>query len=310
MTGAGSVRDVAIIYVAGYGRSGSTILGTLLNSASHASHVGELCFLPDEWPDPERKCSCGSRFDDCPFWASVDPGQLLSEADWKRVRRLERATSLPRLVLGLISRRERSAIHAYMSSVLPALTRVAGESTIVDSSKTARGAAGRPLVLSRYSRKPVFLIHLIRDGRQCMRSLLVNGSNWQLEGRFGAARTGPIRASVGWAMANILASLHGRFFFRNRYFRMRFEDLLADPDGQIRELERRFGIDLSEVRTRIAESEALEIGHTLGGNRLRFKQGLRLRASQTGNEKQLPRSYRLVFALTAGWLNRMYGYKM
>src|SRR5690606_11457271 len=52
----------------------------------------------------------------------------------------------------------------------------AGASIAVDSSKSARLASRRPIALSEIAGQEVYVLHLLRDGRATLRSLLRNGS--------------------------------------------------------------------------------------------------------------------------------------
>ena len=60
-----------VVYIMGYGRSGSTILDTILGNHPDLESVGELlhavrlAFLEDEF------CACGQRASECPFWTEV-----------------------------------------------------------------------------------------------------------------------------------------------------------------------------------------------------------------------------------------------
>ena len=65
----------------------------------------------------------------------------------------------------------------------------------------------------------------------------------------------------------------------------------------------------------MAAGEAFEVGHNVGGNRLRKKGAVRLRqrdgaGSNSGkngdDERVLTRRQRLVFAAVGGWLQRRY----
>jgi hypothetical protein len=302
------VAHLSVIYIAGYGRSGSTVLGTLLGSAPGVVHAGELSCLAVEWPDPTRRCSCGKPLSECPTWLGLDPDFILKPREWGRLRRAEALSRLPRLALGWASREERRIIRKYERNVLSTLSKGTGCQIIVDSSKTARAAAARPLALERYGEASVFLVHLTRHGRMCLQSLLSTGSNWKLEGRAKANQPGAARASSGWLLANLSASISGRLFFKGRYCRLRFEDLLEDPDRVLGDLEDRLGLDLTAVRDQIRARGSFKIGHVLGGNRLRFENELRLQAARAESPAKLSRYQRLVFSLTAGWLNRLYGY--
>jgi len=304
-----NVSHFSVIYIGGYGRSGSTILGTLLGSGDDVVHLGELACLRDDWANSRRRCSCGELFPECPQWSQLQPESALSSDDWRVLRRLEHLASLPRLAVGLVSRREKEVLDRYARVFLSTVSGITGSRTLVDSSKTARAAASRPLALARYGHIEVKIVHLTRSGTRCLQSLLRTGSNWELEGRDVAGRTGPIRNTLGWLMANLAATLIGRLFFRHKYYRLRFEELLENPLQELTNLESWLGVDLDRTRQRLTEGDVLDIGHVLGGNRLRFQSQLRFDAVQSREPVKLSRSERLTFLLLAGWLNRLYGYR-
>jgi len=59
-----------VIYIAGSGRSGSTIMERALGEMPGFVNVGELIDLARRAGDGER-CGCGMAFTDCPFWMGV-----------------------------------------------------------------------------------------------------------------------------------------------------------------------------------------------------------------------------------------------
>ena len=62
---------VRVLFISGFGRSGSTILGQALDGAPGIVHVGELNFLWEHNILQNRECGCGLAFSDCPFWQEV-----------------------------------------------------------------------------------------------------------------------------------------------------------------------------------------------------------------------------------------------
>ena len=68
------------------------------------------------------------------------------------------------------------------------------------------------------------------------------------------------------------------------------------------------GLDMEDVVLKIENSEGLEVGYNLGGNRLRFQKGITLNPNFEWREK-LPRIYKLIFWLIAWPLAKRIGYK-
>src|SRR4051812_39799023 len=66
-----SGRLPTVLYVAGAGRSGSTLLERLIAEKNDFFAVGELYYLWERGYERNELCSCGEPFHDCPFWQEV-----------------------------------------------------------------------------------------------------------------------------------------------------------------------------------------------------------------------------------------------
>ena len=74
---------VRIVYIAGLGRSGSTILDRLLGAQPEFHSAGEVASTWSQGVLEDRLCSCGQPFSSCAFWERVrltDPTLLTREA--------------------------------------------------------------------------------------------------------------------------------------------------------------------------------------------------------------------------------------
>ena len=60
-----------IIYIAGAGRSGSTILDVTLGNMNDCFSLGELIFFVENGILNDESCSCGSKVKDCSFWSKI-----------------------------------------------------------------------------------------------------------------------------------------------------------------------------------------------------------------------------------------------
>ena len=60
-----------VLYIAGSGRSGSTILDNILGELDGFVSAGEVRFLWERGMRDDRTCACGEPFSSCPFWGDV-----------------------------------------------------------------------------------------------------------------------------------------------------------------------------------------------------------------------------------------------
>ena len=72
------------VLVAGYARSGSTLLGAALGSAPGMVFVGEASRLPRQIRKGSN-CSCGDELVHCKFWEPVVHAMDRSQNDWRQL---------------------------------------------------------------------------------------------------------------------------------------------------------------------------------------------------------------------------------
>ena len=65
-----SMNKIPLVYILGFGHSGSTMLDLALGAMPNAESVGEIIRLRKEidWNHP---CTCGINLLDCPYWSKV-----------------------------------------------------------------------------------------------------------------------------------------------------------------------------------------------------------------------------------------------
>lgn len=306
------LEDLTVLYIAGYGRSGSTVLDVLLGSHDQAVSVGELVYLGEEWQHGERTCACGREYKHCPFWEDVFSSSEEAN-EWKRLaRRIESRGRLLSLVSGAISDRDRDAYRGRARALFSRIAKRGRASVVVDSSKSARHAAGRFWALHNVAGLDVRVLHLVRDGRDVLRSVIEKGSNWAVEGYRDKKRFLGARTITGWVLANSLAWMCGKALGKDRYLRIRFEDLLSDPAPVLEQIGNFVGMDLSSVVRRAASGRTFSVGHNVGGNRIRHKDEIRLRRKSKTDRRPwvgLGHHHQVLFGLLGQWLNIALGYK-
>lgn len=301
-------RTPKILYVAGYSRSGSTLLDVLLSAHSDVAGVGEVTFLLDDWSHPSRRCTCGAPYERCTFWGDLFGEGTPDDESRTALRRIEARRSLPRLLSGRARQQDVMGYRDLHDRVFRYVRARSGCSVVLDSSKSARAAAGRFWALRCLVGEEVYVVHLVRSGLATLRSVLVNGDNWAAEGYRPAPRAPVLRALLGWVLSNLTATLLGRRF-RERYLLVRYEDLVAEPSRTLRRIGGLIGLDLSGVIERVEAGGGFRPGHNVGGNRMRLERSVRLQPpTAPAGAAPLPRRYRWAFALIGGGLDRAYGY--
>ena len=301
-----------VLYVAGLGRSGSTILSNSLGEIPGFFSAGELNFVWRHNVIENRLCGCGRPFDECPVWTAVMEEAFggMDRVDPREMMRLQRSGTRTRHIPALLTEGGRRDLAERLKKLLisygrlyEAIASVTGSRVIVDSSKEP--AHGR--AMSLVPGIDFYVVHLIRDPRAAAYSWLKKKYQPDSETREYMARFSPAKSAALWDSWNASAEALWRTS-PQRYLRLRYEDFVADPRESFKEILTL--IDEHDAVPPLASEREVKLGvsHTVSGNPNRFETGaVELRHDREWREKMEPRDRTLVTALTFPLLKR-YGY--
>lgn len=191
-----------LIYIGGFGRSGSTLLEYLLTSNPDVVACGEVARHLRRLRT-QKKCTCGVAAKDCSVWGPFQIGA-------KRGEGLDHRT-LTLTVLQHVS---------------------ADFGTMVDSSKTAWGSSLMPFRLRHNLGSDFLLVHIVRDPRGVCWSTIK--SSMRKRPQSGTLYR-CLKTTIGWTAANLACELFG-LFHRRQYVRIRYEDLVHEPGQAIKRI--------------------------------------------------------------------------
>jgi UDP-N-acetylglucosamine transferase subunit ALG13 len=299
-----------VLYIGGWGRSGSTLLDRMLGQVPGFVSVGELRELWQRGLVENRPCGCGAAFRDCPFWTEV--GHIAfggwAALDLDEVLRLryslDRGWSMPLLSVRTASVRRYDTI---LSALYGAIGLVSGAAVVVDSSKLPSHA----LLARRAASVDLRMVHLVRDSRGVVYSWdkRVQGDSASGDPRF-LERYRPASASARYVYYNGVTALARRLGVP--YLRVRYEDLIAGPKATLERILRHAGAPVSDgALSFLGDGEArLAPNHTVDGNPVRFAVGgVALRVDDEWRHRMSPGRRLWVTALTSPTLLR-YGYRL
>ena len=184
-----------LVYIGGYGHSGSTLLEYLMTGCQEVVACGEVVNARLKQASA-RTCSCDRPTEDCPVWGFIsNPGLHVNRWDHEALdaRLLQQAS--------------------------------VNYEVMVDSSKTAWRASATPFKLRRGPGRGFLLVHIVRDPRAVCWSLL------KRERRLGRQSNDTLlcaETTLGWCFANLACELF-RWRYPVQYYRIRYEDLVRDP---------------------------------------------------------------------------------
>ncbi len=253
-----------VLYISGWLRSGSTMLGNVLGELPGVLHAGELHYL---WRNgvlehgTNSLCGCGDRITECELWSRVLDGADAAEAtemeraqaDWLRTRHT------PARLGERSPARELQAAIGRTTAVYRKLAELGGERLIVDSSKFPAEAAA---LLGRDD-VDVRILHIVRDPRATAFSYR--------RAKDYIDAMGAAKSSAYWTAFNAASEAIGRHA-GDRYMRIRHEDLCREPRSAVAEVLRFVGLD-DEPAVDDAGRVWLGENHTVTGNPDRLRRG-------------------------------------
>lgn len=307
-----------VVSIVGCGRSGSTLLSSILAELPGVLGAGEVRWLWGRDLVEQRVCTCGRRPAACPVWSSVvhdvlglAPDEQTPERLRERLRGVvaaqRRAQQWPRRwrVLTAPARGggDQTAEVDATVETLRALARLTGAHTVVDSSKRPQEAA----VIASSGAFDHYVVHVVRDPRAVVHSWRRAKALPAVTGRTAMATRTGAKTVWRWLDNASSAEVLRRSVPADRWLSLRYEDVAADPRAALQQVLDLIGLD-GALPFEGPDTVVLHPGHVLSGNPNRFQEGpVRVRVDREWAETMPRREQAAIAAATWPFLRR-YGY--
>lgn len=308
------MQKVTVLYIAGTGRSGSTLLGNILGQVPGFFCGGEINNLFRRGIIENWYCGCRERFDSCPVWNDVlaraygadeiDPLVMVES-----LNRLSRVRHIPSILRSRRTPRLPDGLAQSYLQRLDDLYRALGETTrartIIDSSKSP--AYGH--LLGMLPSVDLVVLHLVRDPRGTAFSWRRKVIRSDGASERPMQRMSLLKSSALWSIWNLTAEA---MWSRSPvpYMRLRYEDFIANPVRSIEEILELTGTEGEDLSFIGKGCVTLDAHHTISGNPMRLRTGELELKPDLEWVSGMPRIQRwAVTALTAHSLIR-YGYPL
>lgn len=307
---------VKVLSVVGAGRSGTTILASILQEVDGLTSAGETRWLWERGVREGRPCGCGDAPSDCPVWSRVIEGTLASlgqeitgdvDSIVAAQREVARRANYPRILRSIgAPHTDWTALRVVRDatrSVYSELARATGSHLVVDISKRPLDAA----VVAGLDGIEHYVLHMVRDPRAVVHS-------WRRAKTFmagGRSRTMGTRSMLStvrrWTGNSLAAEALRRRTPRTRWCRIRYEEFAADPRGAVTGI-LAFLDEHGEAPFVDASTVLLAPNHIVAGNPSRFTTGrVGIRVDE-GWRHAMPRRDQWLTALLTLPLMLRYGY--
>lgn len=311
-----SGASLKVLSIVGAGRSGTTVIASILGEVPGFASGGEIRWLWRRGVVEGRPCACGLPPTECPVWAPVvkqtlaaveveddDPLQAIiaaqSEVAMTRHRlRVMRSAAEPTTTWTALHR-----VRTAIGTACHALSSATGSTVVVDSSKRPHDAA----VIAALPDISHYVLHVVRDPRAVAYSWR-RAKSFTVSGQTRTMGTRRLGGSVTrWNTNSWGAELLRRRIPEERWLRLRYEDFCADPQVACQAITRLLGEDGAPPFDS-ADVVRLRPGHLVAGNPSRFEVGaVRIRLDEEWRTGMSTRDQRVVTGATYP-LGRRYGY--
>lgn len=298
-----------VLFIGGFGRSGSTLLEALLARLPGVTVLGEVEHLWERGVLGNERCACGRPFHDCPFWARVGHEAFggWQQVDVDRVLAAKHAVvrqrHLPRTSRRRLRGNDSTEIELYNRhhrAIYDAAAEVDGADVVVDSSKFPPMA----VALAHDAQIDLRVLHIVRDSRGVAYSWSKDVQRPESE-RDMMPKYSSLYSSLHWLSHNV--AVEAVRHLDRPVTRVRYEDLVRDAEATV--MTAWSALDLPGTgRLPMLDPTTVELvpTHSVAGNPLRFRHGrTTLRPDVAWREEMAPRERAVVTALCLPMLAKL-----
>lgn len=301
-----------LIYIGGWGRSGSSVLANVLGSHQRAASIGEVRYLWDRGILEDKTCGCGQPFSQCEYWQSVaSAARIPSDPEFalEQLNAVGSKATLKQLIAMLSGRtsryRERNAeAIKHLRSLYESAADVLEVDALVDASKTPPYAIN----LLGNEQFKLYFIHLVRDPRAVAHSWSRKLASKEASGEF-LPRYSSFKSAYYWIAFNLFA-VWFRFHPDASYLRVRYEDFCEHPRPTVGKILEHCGLEKDGLNWENDELVEVTPQHSISGNPSRFNVGtISIQPDNEWKEK-MPRTAQRIVTLMCSPLLKAFGYSL
>ena len=282
-------KPYSVLYIAGYGHSGTTILDLVFGSTQDAISCGELTHFTRQGFF-EEYCSCHNQIKDCSFWKAVFENwqreMPCTFEEYMRLRnRYEGNKNFFKTAFNYLFPGKKFKLFSQCTELFyDEIHRASGKKVIVDSSK----GSSRIFLLASFA--PVSVIHVCRNFRGVLNS---EQKDVKVDLENGIEAASPpkrfSRVLRDWVITNATCTV-ARLIFSGK--KLHFKQWIQNPKSLVK-----YHTSLPDN----FEKQAFKAPHMIAGNAIRMKPPQKLRRKTSFEYNRLTSSYSR-FGLLIEWI--------
>ncbi|MEO9652459.1 MAG: sulfotransferase family protein [Roseobacter sp.] len=307
-----------LVYILGWGRSGSSIMANILGSMPESASLGEVRYLWDRGILENGICGCGEPFAECDFWPGLSvAGGRLGDISPDRASSLvksigsgARRSQIP----ALQSDRTRRSYLERNSADLDLLMELYASAFEKSESRVLVDASKSPFYALNFLHEDrpfdVAFLHLVRDPRAVLYSWKKtkqrgDSSDDQLFPKYSS-----MRSLIQWALVNSRCERFAKLA-PGSYFQVRYEDFADNwPAALVSGADGLFETTQDGILPENGRTATVHAQHSISGNPSRFNLGEVTLKPDTSWNGAVTGMDRKLAAMICGPVAGRYGYSM
>lgn len=306
-------KRIKVLYIAGWGRSGTTLLDNIFGQLNGFFSVGEIRFIWERNFLEDRSCGCGQLFSSCTTWQNIvqdafgDAANLDAESLGRIAHTFTSTRSIPRFIKTHGTLRGGRDFDSYLSvltRLYASIAKCTNSRVIVDSSKFPVYGG----ILRLIPNLDVYIIHMVRDPRAVAYSWMQPKHVESPDLRDKTEAIGPLMSSALWVSWNITLNFM-KSLLPGRYKLLRYEDFVINPLNSIKDILAFMDEPSDGLPFMDDFIVKMESNHTLSGNLNRFNLGPVEIKPDTRWQSQLSPFHRILVTIISWPLMNFFGYR-
>jgi len=301
-----------VLYIAGEGRSGSTIIGNILGQVEGLFFAGEAISIWRHFLMDNRMCACGVPASECSTWNNIFKAAFdTNSVNLDRMIEFEKSSTRIRyawkMLIPYVTRLFREELTEYLFNIEKlyfAISDSTATEVIVDTSKKPTYG----FLLSLLPNIEVYTLHLVRDSRGVAYSWGKRKIQEAMPDKtIYMHQFAPWKSAWRWNIYNLLTELllhrHSK-----EYLTLRYEDFIEEPTLALSKILQFLKLSGSEYLVDEQKQVNLATNHAIWGNPCRFQTGSVTLRDDSEWKSALPTTSKWLVTIITGLSLRRYGY--
>lgn len=302
-------QKIKVLFMAGNGRSGSTILHNILGQIDGFCALGELREIWLRGAIKNWWCGCGTPYHDCLFWQEVMTAayggpEAIDVREMYKLTESFRIHHLPLTFLPSWRKKKLEKLRPYLNQLTKlyqAIQTTTNCRVIVDSSKNPSYG----YLLRFIPEIDLYVLHYIRDSPPVSYS-------WSKKKEFQPGiymvRKTPVDSAMQWNARNLTSEM----FMKadpQKFLRLRYEEFIENPQPSVAAIVEMLGETGSEQPFLSSHTVDLnQTNHSVFGNEVRFQTGPVTLRLDTRWRTEMSRAQKFAVNAVSWPLRWRYGY--